>query len=201
MASALGLQLALPAGVLASQSWTATADPSSVSTAGSTTVSVDDDQYVQLGWLRLVHRVRPDPGADPDSSSVQRLFRTSRPGHSWSISSSGLGPTTVTARAATNADALSGDPDYEQIVVAITVTGVVPGSYSWTANELNSHNCAADFGQPVSLPMTVVLAPTPTPAPTATPTPTPRRLPRPRRRCRRRRPTQPPRRPRLPRRA
>ena len=23
-----------------------------------------DDQHVQLGWLRLVHRVRPDPGAD-----------------------------------------------------------------------------------------------------------------------------------------
>ena len=104
-------------------------------------------------------------------------------GLTWSATKSGAN---VTANANSAADRLVGAPDFDQLVVAITVLPLAPGSYLWSANAYATTSCSNGSGSPISIPMVITSAPLPTPTPTPAPTPSPTPAPTPR-------PTTPPR--------
>ena len=104
-------------------------------------------------------------------------------GLTWSATKSGAN---VTANANSAADRLVGAPDFDQLVVAITVLPLAPGSYLWSANAYATTSCSNGIGSPISIPMVITSVPSPTPTPTPAPTPSPTPAPTPR-------PTTPPR--------
>lgn len=106
------------------------------------------------------------------SASIVSVSR----GLSWSVTHAG---TAVTAQAAGDSSRLTGDPNLDQLVLAITVVPATPGVYAWTANEFNKPNCTSPLGTALTIPMAIAPAPTPTPAPNPTPTPTPTPAPTP----------------------
>lgn len=101
-------------------------------------------------------------------------------GLNWSATMSGAN---VTATADSDLDRLTGAPDYDRLVVAITVLPLAPGAYTWKANAYVSTSCSSGGGTPLLIPMAITSlstpAPTPTPTPAPTPTPTPASTPGP----------------------
>lgn len=155
---------AAPPGV----SWTVSRQPATVPLAVATLVTVTatntSTTSEQIGCIQI--------GVTSAFAIVATSITSAPPDRTWTASHLG---TVVTAKAKNGGSTLRGGTDRDTVGIGVTVSGLVPGSHSWSASAYSDTGCQKPMGLTASLTVTVtVLAtPTPTPAPTRTPTPTP----------------------------
>lgn len=169
---AAGLVLA-PA-VLAAQTVSATADKSQVGLLVPTVVRL------------TITNIGPNNGGGESIGCVQSILPNAyglnsvtiasvSNGGAWSVAMAG---DTFTAHAAAGGDRLLGDPNDDNIVLRLNVTGQKLGGAAWVVKSWNKTDCSSKPAS-ASVQMTVVVVALPTPTPTSTPTPTPRPTPKP----------------------
>ncbi len=148
------LALGLPAVVAAAQSWTISTAPAQVETGVATDIAVtvtntsgNDGGGESIGCIRISIPAE----FTVDSASVTSTTN----GLIWTVTTSGSGPTLVEATAQDDAARLRGDPDFDVLVLTVTVTGASPGSHAWVADEYEKPDCSQNHDQPVSLPMDI----------------------------------------------
>ena len=153
----LMFRLAAPEAVAAGQSWQFVGTPTALATGVSTTVRVtvtnnsgNNSSGEGIGCVRI---------AIPAAFVVTTTSLVSvSGGHSWSVSKSGSGPTTVTLDAASDSDRIVGSPSNETVVVDITGSASAPGSFSWTGDEFNDPGCGGNYNRPLTIAFTVTTA-------------------------------------------
>lgn len=180
----------------AAQSWSVSADKSTVPLGVSSTVTVTITNTSSDGGggagIGCVTIAIPATGLLNATYAVTGVTVSSvSNGLSWSASVSGSNPRGVKAMG----DRLRGDPDDDVLVLKVHVTGKSLGVGNWTANEYYESDCTGNYNRPVTMLMSVLplnldtptpkptatptAPPTPTATPTATATPTPRPTPSP----------------------
>jgi cell division septation protein DedD len=151
VALALLAALVVATPVLAGQTWTLAASPTAVPAGVAT----------EIQWT--ARNTSGSSGSGESISCVQlavpavfavvstRIVSVDG-GHAWSVSSL-LG--TVSAHAAAAGDALQGGTASQAVVIGVTVIGSVPGSYSWTGNELKDPACLSSYNRPIGVTISV----------------------------------------------
>jgi hypothetical protein len=166
--------------VAAAQSWTVTANTLAVPLGTSTDVrltitNTSSSGSSGIGCVTI---------QIPTQYGISGVAVVSASGHAWSASQASS-PRGVVATADASVDRLIGDPDFDKLVLDVTVVGKVVGAHPWTGTAYQTRGCNEDHLKSATILMTVLGLPTPdptsapTPQPTSTPTPTPTRTPTP----------------------
>lgn len=166
--------LALAPAVLGAQTVSATADKSQVGLLVPTVVRL------------TITNIGPNNGGGESIGCVQSTLPNAyglnsvtiasvSNGGAWSVAMAG---NTFTAHAAAGGDRLLGDPNDDDIVLRLNVTGQKVGGAAWVVKSWNKTDCSSKpASASVQMTVVVVALPTPTPKPTPKPTPTPRPTP------------------------
>lgn len=150
VAAVAAARFSLPDAVLAGQSWSITASPTTISAGVATSVRItatntsgNNGGGEAIGCIRIVIPA----GFDVQSTALVSV----PPGRSWAVTTTGGGSSTVTASAASDGDRIVGSPELESIVFDVTVLNTQTGTWNWTANEFNKGDCSGSFAQPIQL--------------------------------------------------
>ena len=154
LAVTVALAFALPAIVAAAQSWSISTAPTDVESGVSTDVDITiTNTSGNNGGGESIGCVRITIPAEFTVDAAQVTSTTN--GRIWSVSTSTSGSTLVEATAADDGERLLGDPDFDVLVLTVTVTGGPIGSHTWAADEFEKPDCTQNQNHPVSLPMDI----------------------------------------------
>jgi hypothetical protein len=148
------LLLATPGIALGATDWTITRSPSSIAALTTASFSL---VATNTGSGKKTSAIGCITVSIPSQFAVNSAAVTNASGHIWnaSFSNSGGPGTTVTVRASASKERLTAN-NVESVSFSVNVTAALsPGSYQWTANAFNGHDCSGTFGQPTALTVTI----------------------------------------------
>ena len=140
-------------GRAATSTWTITLTPSTIEALQATTIKATfwnlggPDGQQDLGCVRIAIPATFTVGATQVTDSP--------PGTTWKASKAGL--TTVTIKTPSGGDRLPPGHPGASVTAAITVSAVLPGTYTWTANAFRAQDCKDPFNDPAQLSVVVTL--------------------------------------------
>ncbi len=162
--TALLLLSLFPAIVAAGAAWTVVRSPGTIYDLTPTEVVVYATNVSTGGEDIACVKVTPDPALGVGSVRIVSVTN----GHAWSVAAGGS-PTTVTATANADSERIQGKNLHETVAFGVTVTGVLPGTYTWTLNAWTNKNCSGgSLNQTKTFTVTVALFVPPNGAPQAT---------------------------------